>query len=318
VSRVSRVRQPDLSRIGLGCASLGNLYQAMGDDDATAVVDAAWDAGIRYFDTAPLYGHGLSEQRLGRALARRPRDTFVVSTKVGRLLRPTDVPIETIFDLPDSSRALAPVFDFSADGVRRSLEESLARLGLDRVDVVFVHDPDDHQDEALAGAFPALLALRDEGVIGAVGAGMNQWEALDRFVRSVDLDVVLLAGRYTLLDRSASDVLLPRCLERGVAVVLGGVFGTGVLADPVAHATFDYAPVPPAVARLVDAMQRVCENHDTPLGAAALQHALRHAAVTSVVVGAHTAGEIVEDLRWAELPIPDALWSELEEVVPSA
>jgi D-threo-aldose 1-dehydrogenase len=303
---------PELGRIGLGCAPLGNLYEEVVEDEATAVVDAAWDAGLRYFDTAPLYGHGLSEQRLGRALAGRPRDDVVISTKVGRLLRPASMQIDTIFAVPDAPGALEPVFDFSADGVRRSLDESLERLGLDRVDIVYVHDPDDHQDDAIAGAFPELLALRDEGVVRAVGAGMNQWQALDRFVREVDLDVVLLAGRYTLLDRSGAEQLLPHCLERGVGVVLGGVFNSGVLAATTGDTTYDYAPVPSDVAERVNDLRRMCAEYDTALGAAALQHALRHPAVTNVLVGARSITELEQDLAWALVDIPDALWSVLD------
>lgn len=304
-------RTPPLGRIGFGGAPLGNLFDVVGEDEAMLVVDAAWDAGIRYFDTAPLYGHGLSEQRLGRALATRPRDELVLSTKVGRVLRPADAPIDTIFAVSDAPGAPEPVFDFSADGVRRSLDESLERLGLDRIDIVYVHDPDDHQDAALTGAFPALVALRDQGVVRAIGAGMNQWEALDRFVREVDLDVVLLAGRYTLLDRSGADVLLPRCVERGVDVVLGGVFNSGVLAGAGAGATYDYAPVPPDVARRVERLRAMCERHDVPLGAAALQFALRHPAVTTALIGARRPEELAQDLAWAAIDVPDALWAEV-------
>jgi D-threo-aldose 1-dehydrogenase len=303
-----------LGRVGLGCAALGNLYEARTDREALAIVDAAWDAGIRYFDTAPLYGHGLSEQRLGRALARRPRDEFVVSTKVGRLLRPADERIETIFELPGAHASLAPVFDFSSDGVRRSLDESLDRLELDRVDIVLVHDPDEHEEEALAGAFPALVALRDEGVVRAVGAGMNQWQALERFVRAVDLDLVLLAGRYTLLDRSGGATLLPLCYERGVDVAIGGVFNSGVLADAPGRDTFDYGPVPAPIAAEVARLRSVCQRHRVPLAAAALQFALRHPAVTSVVLGASSADEVVEDMRWAALPLPEALWADIEGI----
>ncbi|MFN8040056.1 MAG: aldo/keto reductase [Acidimicrobiales bacterium] len=317
---------PTVTRLGLGCAPLGNLFTAVGDDEATAAVDAAWDAGIRYFDTAPLYGHGLSERRLGRALARRPRDEWVLSTKVGRLLRPVDEPVDTIFDLARSAgggggaaaadpAGLAPTFDFSADGVLRSIEESLVRLGTDRLDVVLVHDPDDHQDEALAGAFPALVRLRDEGVVGAVGAGMNQWPALDRFVQQVDLDVVLLAGRATLLDRSGTEVLLPRCAERGVGVVLGGVFNSGVLAAPPGTtATYDYGEVPAEVAGRVARLASVCEAAGVALPAAALRWALRRDDVAAVVVGARSPAEVAADVAWATAAVPDHLWDELEAV----
>ncbi len=307
-------RGPEVARLGLGCAPLGNLYTAVDDDGAVAVVDAAWDAGIRYFDTAPLYGHGLSERRLGRALSERSRDQYVLSTKVGRLLRPTSEPVGSIFDLPESDPAahLAPVFDFSGDGVRRSVEESLSRLGTDRLDVALVHDPDDHEQEALREAFPALLRLRDEGVVAAVGAGMNQWQMLDRFVQQVDLDLVLLAGRATLLDRSGTEVLLPRCEEAGVGVVLGGVFNSGVLAAPGPDATYDYGALPDEVAERVARLAATCEAAGVPLAAAALQWALRQPAVSAVVVGIRSSEELAADVAWATATVPDALWGELD------
>jgi D-threo-aldose 1-dehydrogenase len=307
-------RGPEVTRFGLGCAPLGNLYTAVDDEGAAAVVDAAWEAGIRYFDTAPLYGHGLSERRLGRALAGRGRDQYVLSTKVGRLLRPATEPVGAIFDLPASDPAahLAPVFDFSGDGVRRSVEESLTRLGTDRIDVALVHDPDDHEEEALREAFPALLRLRDEGVVAAVGAGMNQWQMLDRFVQQVDLDLELLAGRATLLDRSGTEVLLPRCEEAGVGVVLGGVFNSGVLAAPGPDATYEYGPLPDEVAARVARLTAACEAAGVPLAAAALQWALRQPAVSAVVVGIRSPEELVADVAWATTTVPDTLWDELE------
>lgn len=309
-------RGPTVPRLGLGCAPLGNLFTAVGDAEAASTVDAAWDAGIRLFDTAPLYGHGLSERRLGAALAARPRDEFVLSTKVGRLLRPVGAPDGGIFALPpdDPAATVAPEFDYSAAGVRRSIQESLDRLGLDRIDVVLVHDPDDHRDEALAGAFPALIALRDEGVIGAVGAGMNQWQLLDHFVQRVDLDVVLLAGRATLLDRSGTEVLLPRCQEAGVGVVLGGVFNSGVLATPGPGATYDYATVPDDIAARVGRLAAACDRHGVALPAAALRWALRQPGVSAVVVGARSAAEVRTDVAWATTPVPDDLWAELDSI----
>ena len=299
-----------ITPLGLGCAPLGNLFSAISDDDAAATVDAAWDAGVRLFDTAPLYGNGLSERRLGAALATRPRDEFVLSTKVGRLLRepPPGIALDTIFaDAPN----LDPVFAYSRDAVLRSIDESLNRLGLDRIDIVHVHDPDDHEDEALAGAFPTLIELRDQGVIGAVGCGMNQWQMLDRFVDRVDLDCVLLAGRYSLLDRSGAEVLLPHCAERGVGVVLGGVFNSGLLADPHRNTTYDYVSAPDALVVRARAMARVCGERGVSLTAAALQFALRHPAVSAVVVGARSADEVRADAAAATAPIPDDLWDTL-------
>lgn len=302
-----------MTRLGLGCAPLGNLFAAVGDDDARATVDAAWDAGWRLFDTAPLYGHGLSERRLGAALTVRPRDDYVLSTKVGRLLRSpaTGSTVDTIFvDAPD----LDPVFAYSRDAVLRSIDESLERLGLDRIDVVHVHDPDDHEQAALDGAFPALIELREQGVIRAVGCGMNQWQMLDRFVERVDLDCVLLAGRYTLLDPSGGDVLLPHCLARGVGVMIGGVFNSGVLAEPEQGSTYDYAAAPTHLVERARAMVEVCTAHGVSLTAAALQFALEHPAVTSVLVGARRAAEVAADAAAAATALPAGIWAELAAV----
>ena len=296
--------------LGLGCAPIGDLYEALGDDDAIAVVLAAFEAGVRLFDTAPLYGHGLSERRLGTALASLPRDQVKVSTKVGRVLVPDDPAHRerTIFvDVPP----VHPVFDFSADGVRRSLDASLERLGLDRVDIVLVHDPDAHADEALSGAFPALRRWRDEGIVDKIGAGMNQSALLARFVREADIDCVLLAGRYTLLDRSALDDLLPLCEETGVEVFAAGVFNSGLLADPRPGAHFDYAPASPELVARAQALAAICARYDVPLTAAALQFPARHPAVTRVLTGARTADELRENVTNAAVPIPEELWAEL-------
>ena len=306
-------RGPAVTAIGLGCAPLGNLYTAVSDEDAQATVDAAWGAGVRFFDTAPLYGNGLSESRVGAALRSRPRDEYVLASKVGRLLRaPGGRESPTIFAEPAGAPPLEPVFDYSRDGVMRSIAESLERLGTDRLDVVHVHDPDDHEQDALDGAFPALIELREQGVIAAVGCGMNQWEMLDRFVQRVDLDCVLLAGRWSLLDRSGGDQLLPRCHERGVGVVIGGVFNSGLLADPDGSPMYDYAVAPPDLIRRAEAMRDACARHGVQLVAAAIQFALRHPAVSSVIVGARTAAEISADVAAADAPIPDDRWSELD------
>lgn len=300
----------ELGRLALGCASLGNLYRAVDGEVATATVDAAWERGVRLFDTAPLYGHGLSETRLGAALAGRTRDEYLVATKVGRLLVAGTPDPDTIFaDIP----AMRPVPDFSADGVRRSLDASLARLGLDRVDVVHVHDPDDHLDEAESAALPALLRLRDEGVIGAVGVGTNHASVAARFVGRVDLDCVLLAGRCTLLDRSGPDEVFDACREHHIAVLAAGVFNSGVLAPgPDTH--FHYGPVPPEVEARVAAMAAACARHGVPLAAAAVQWPLREAAVGTVVVGAQTPAEIHEDADLLDLAIPGELWAALADL----
>ncbi len=307
-------RGPAVTQLGLGTAPLGNLFSAVTDADADATVGAAWDGGIRFFDTAPLYGHGLAERRLGRALKGRPREEYVVATKVGRLLRPpSGARHPKIFtEVPD----LEPVFAYSRDDTLRSIEESLERLGLDRVDVVHVHDPDDHEAEAMTGAFPALLELRDQGVISAVGAGMNQWEMLDRFVQRVDLDCVLLAGRYTLLDCSGADVLLPRCEEQNVGVVVGGVFNSGLLADPDANHTYDYAPASDSLRARAEELRATARSGGVTLRAAALRFALAHPAVTSVVVGARTAKEMHDDINDASVVIPPPLATSLGFFAP--
>jgi D-threo-aldose 1-dehydrogenase len=296
-----------VTRLGLGCASLGNLYEAMDDAQARATADAAWRAGLRFFDTAPLYGHGFSERRIGAALAARPRGEYVLATKVGRRLVPGRDSGTIFADAP----ALVPVFDFSEDGVRRGVEESLARLGLARVDVLHVHDPDAHAAEAL-GALRALAKLREERVIGAVGAGMNQSAMLTRFVERGLVDCVLLAGRYTLLDRSALSDLLPAAARAGVAVILGGVFNSGLLADPRPGSHYDYAPVSPERLARARALAALCERHGVPLGAAALQFGARHPAVASVLAGARSPAEVEQAVRWFAQPIPAQLWEALE------
>ncbi|MEV0530588.1 aldo/keto reductase [Kitasatospora sp. NPDC050463] len=301
------------TRLSFGGAALGNLFTAVDDATATAAVDAAWAAGVRTFDTAPHYGLGLSERRLGQALRGRPRAEYQLSTKVGRLLEPVAEPVGD--DLADGFAVPATQrrrWDFSADGVRRGLEQSLLRLGVDHVDTVYLHDPDDHLDQAVAEALPALRQLRAEGVVGAIGAGMNQSAALTRFVRETDVDVVLLAGRYTLLDRSALADLLPAAAGRGVSVVVGGVFNSGVLADPRPGATFDYTPAPPELVERALRMQEVCARYGVPLRAAAVRFALGHPAVASVLVGARNADEITDAARQFDLPIPDALWADLK------
>ena len=301
-----------VSEVSFGGAAIGNLFAPVGDDDAQAAVDAAWDGGIRTFDTAPHYGLGLSERRLGAALRDRPRDEYVISTKVGRLLEPGPAagPDTEGFVVPGS---LVRRYDYSADGVRRSLEASLERLGLDRVDIALIHDPDDHGEQAFREAYPALEKLRGEGVVRAIGAGMNQTEMLTRFVRETDVDVVLVAGRYTLLDRSAEAELLPAALERGVSVLAGGVFNSGVLAAPAPGATYDYTAAPDALISRALALESVCAEFGVPLRAAAARFPLTHPAVASVLIGARSAAEISDALTLRSAGIPAALWDALEE-----
>ncbi len=282
----------------------------MADDEALRVVEAAWQSGIRFFDTAPLYGQGLAEKRLGEVLRSKPRDEFILATKVGRLLR-ADAP-------PDPTQSykgappLNPVFDFSYDGVMRSVEESLERLGLDHVDVLHIHDPDDHYEEALSGAYRALDQLRAEGTIKAVGAGMNQAEMLARFARAADFDCFLLAGRYTVLDRTGARELLPLCVERNIAIVAGGVFNSGILANPKPGATFDYRTAPEAMVRRAAQLNEICQGHGVPLKAAAIQFPLRHPAVPTVLTGCRSVAEVEENVRMFQTPVPEDLWRELD------
>lgn len=301
-----------LSPLGLGCAQLGNLYHAIADATAEATVRRAWDEGVRYFDTAPHYGLGLSETRLGAALRAYPRAEYVLSTKVGRVLEPNPAGAgerdDQGFAVPAAYRRR---WDFSRDGVLRSLEDSLTRLGLDRVDIVYVHDPDDHFEEALRGAFPALRELREQGVIGAFGAGMNQAAMLGEFVRRTDLDVVLVAGRYTLLDQPALDELLPLCLDRGVSVVAGGVFNGGILATARPGSVYDYAEAPPELVERAGRIAALCARHGVELPEAALALPMAHPAVVSVVVGAHDPDQVAVNTRRARAVVPPRLWADL-------
>jgi aryl-alcohol dehydrogenase-like predicted oxidoreductase len=266
--------------------------------------------GVEETHAAPHYGAGVAERRLGAFLRTRPRSQALVCTKVGRVLLPGVArPGEDGFH---ADTDLVRVRDYSRDGVRRSLEASLARSGLDRFDLVLIHDPDDHWEQAIDEAYPALAELRAAGVVDAIGIGMNQCAMLGRFVREAEIDVVLVAGRYTLLDREAADELLPLCHQRGVRVVVGGVFNSGVLADPADGAHFNYAPAGDPVLARARALREICARHGVPLAAAALAFPRRHPAVTTILVGARNAAEVAEDLRLSTVDVPEALWAELE------
>jgi D-threo-aldose 1-dehydrogenase len=298
----------ELPRHGFGAAPIGNLYSAVSDEEARLAVDAAWSCGVRLFDTAPHYGLGLSERRLGQALA--GRSGYVLSTKVGRLLVPTSAGgrDKEGFDVPADHRR---VWDFSRDGVLRSLEESLVRLGVAAVDVVLIHDPDSHARQALEEAYPTLEELRSQGVVKAIGVGMNQCELPARFVRETDLDVIMLAGRYTLLDQSAATELLPLCVSRGVRILAAGVFNSGLLATDTPSGTFEYAPAPAPLLERARRIAAVCARHGVTLPQAAMAFPLRHPAVASVVLGARSATEVKRNATLAEKPIPEDLWPDL-------
>ncbi len=301
-----------VTRVGLGGAPLGGLYVDVGVEAAAETVLKAHELGVHYFDTAPLYGSGGSELAYREALRQLDRDSYTISTKVGRVLKPVDAPpqSEQFMNLP----ALEPVFDFSRDGVLRSLEDSLERLGLDRIDIALIHDPDDHYEQAIGEAYPALAELRSQGVVGAIGAGMNQWQMLADLAREGDFDCFLLAGRYTLLDRSALAELLPLCVEKDIGIILGGPYNSGILAsDLSASATYDYMAAPPEVLSQTRSIKAICDRHDVPLKAAALQFGLAHPAVVSTIPGARSTTEVAENLEMAVFSIPADLWTELRE-----
>ncbi|GAA4116257.1 aldo/keto reductase [Nocardioides fonticola] len=316
-------RTLELTELGLGGSQLGNLYREVDDATATAVFEAAWEAGIRYLDTAPHYGLGLSERRLGRLLAGIPRDQYVLSSKVGRLLEPNPDPHPGLdaegFAVPATTLRR---WDFSRDGVRRSVEESLERLGVDHLDIAYLHDPDDHWEQALAAGLPALQELRDEGVVTAIGAGMNAAAPLLELVREHDVDVVMCAGRHTLLEQAWD--LLDAAAAADVAVVVAGVYNSGLLARPrpVADTHYDYAAPPREVLERAHALADRCEAHGLTLPEAALAFPLSHPAVRSVVVGAsrpaHVHAAVAALDRVRSDGEGDRLWAELGVAAPTS
>ncbi|MDQ0642930.1 aldo/keto reductase [Microbacterium murale] len=305
-----------LPALGYGAANVGNLFRELSDDEAWAVLEAAWESGVRYYDTAPHYGLGLSEKRLGAFLQTKPRDEFVVSTKAGRLLRPNpdfDDGLDTAHDffVPDD---LQRVWDFSDTGIRTSLEESRERMGLDRIDLVFLHDPERNDlDLALAEAFPALEAVRAEGGVQSIGIGSMASDALARSVREADLDIIMIAGRYTLLEQPAAVDVLPACHERGTGVVAASVFNSGLLAkaEPTRDSRYEYGGVPDEIWARLQRIVAVCRAHDVPLPAAAIQFPLREAATRSVVLGSSRPEQVRQNAELASLAIPDEFWAEL-------
>lgn len=284
-----------VTRMGFGSAPIGNSAN-VSDEQAIATVHYALEQGINLFDTAPLYGAGRAEELLGAALSGVPRAEFVLSTKVGRVL-------------DEATRTLH--FDYSRDGVMRSLEGSLKRLKLDHVDLLLIHDPDDYPEAALEEAYPTLDELRSQGVIRAVGSGMNQWQVLTRFAKEANFDVFLLAGRYTLLEQTSLD-FLELCRSRGIGIMLGGVFNSGILAMGAKQgATYNYAPAPAAIMEKTAAIAAICERHGVALNAAAIQFAQAHPAVSSLVIGAIHPDEIAANLTARTVQLPPALWDEL-------
>ena len=310
------LKNPALTRLGYGAANVGNLFRALSDDQAWAILDAAWESGIRYYDTAPHYGLGLSERRLGAFLQTKPRDEFVISTKAGRLLRPNPdddggLDLAADFHVPTTLRR---EWDFSEEGVRASLEESLERLGLDRVDILYLHDPERHDlDLALGEAFPALEQLRAEGAVDAIGIGSMVSEALAAAVESADLDLIIIAGRYTLLEQPAAEAVLPACHESGTGVVAASVFNSGLLAkdEPSRDDRYEYGRMPEPLWERLQSVLAVCRAHEVPLPAAAVQYPLRDTAVRSVVVGGSRPEQMRRNAELMAIDIPAALWDDL-------
>jgi D-threo-aldose 1-dehydrogenase len=313
--RWPRRGQP-LSTLGFGGAQAGNLYRAITHDEAAAAVDAAWSVGMRYFDTAPHYGLGLSERRMGRALSAYPRDEYVLSTKVGRLLapqsNPADVRDDGGFDVPAEARR---VWDFSRDGILRSLDASLERLGLDRVDVLYLHDCDEHAETAMTESAAALVELREQGVIGAWGAGLNHAPLAAEIMRRCDVDVMMLAGRLTLLDHTALEEVIPLAEERGVDIVAAGVYNSGLISrsEIPADAKYDYVTASPELVERARRIASICRDHGVELPAAALQFPARFAPVVSTVVGIRTAAQAYESAERAAVEIPEQLWTDIAD-----
>ncbi|RDV00994.1 aldo/keto reductase [Trinickia dinghuensis] len=309
----------ELTALGLGCSQLGGLYRPISWADSEALVDAAWSAGLRYFDTAPYYGYTLSERRAGQALSARARDAFSLSTKVGRLMCP-DAGVQPGDDGWAEPLPFRPVFDYTYDGVMRSYEDSLQRLGTARVDILYVHDigPMTHGDRhphywaqlTDGGGFRALTQLRERGAVRAIGLGVNEWEIVVDAMNEVPLDLVLLAGRYTLLEQTALEPLLDACLRAETAVVVGGVFNSGVLAG---NGKFNYGDAPAEVVKKVQRLTDLCARFDVPLPAAALQFPFAHPAVASCVVGARSVAQLQQNIAWLERPIPREYWQALSD-----
>ena len=305
-----------VTRLGLGGAALGGLYADVSDEAAAATIQRGLHLGVSYVDTAPYYGHGKSERLVGKALAGVPRDEFVLSTKVGRVLKPVESrpESETWANLPPFEFD----YDYSREGVLRSLEDSLGRLGLDRVDILLNHVPDEYLEQSKE-AYGVMIELRSQGVVKAIGVGMDSWEGPAQVAREYDIDCVLLAGRYTLLDQSGLVELLPLCEQKGISVILGGPYGSGILASDLSPgAKFFYTDAPPEVLERARLIKSVCDRHEVPLKAAALQFGLAQPAVAATIPGARTAAEVQENFAMAGYPVPPELWAQLrhEGMIP--
>ena len=300
----------ELTRLSLGTAPLAGLFKSVDISESDQLIHTALDNGVNYFDTAPLYGHGLAEERLGRILG-KVSQPFVLQTKVGRVLNWVEK-ADSVPWFPDADPHIQPVFDYSADGIKRSLEDSLKRLGVDHIDIALMHDAENHIEQAINIAYPVLADLKRQGIIKAVGIGINFCDVAIEIMKNVDLDIVLLAGRYTLLDQSAQNKLLPYALERKVDITIGGVFNSGVLADPKPGATFEYLPASDEIIKKAQDIRAFLSKQGIPLTAAALQFPLRHPAVTSVLTGSRNSKELLANMADFDLELPEDIWNQLE------
>jgi len=301
----------EISRLSLGTAPLAGLFKSVDIAESDQLINTALESGMNYFDTAPLYGHGLAEQRLGRILGKVSKP-FVLQTKVGRVLNWVEK-ADPVPWFPDADPHIQPVFDYSADGIKRSFNESLERMGVDHIDIALMHDAENHIPQAINDAYPVLADLKRQGIIKAIGIGINFCDAAIEIMKNVDLDIALLAGRYTLIDQSAQNKLLPYALERKVDITIGGVFNSGVLADPKPGATFEYLPASDEIIAKAQAIGAFLKNLGIPLTAAALQFPLRHPAVTSVLTGSRNSSELTSNMADFDLDLPADIWTQLED-----
>lgn len=311
----------EVTPFGFGTAPIGNIFREIDEDTSDAMIQHAWDAGVRYYDTAPMYGHGLAELRTGHSLRWKERDDFILSSKVGRILKPAAKADIDFAPWTNAGRFNAH-FDYSYDGTMRSFEDSLQRLNLERMDICFIHDIDvftrgNEQPEvfkqAMDGCWKALSKLREEGVVKAIGVGVNEWEVCHAALEQRDFDCFLLAGRYTLLEQESHDKFLPLCEERGAAVVLGGGFNSGILATGATEgAKYNYVPAPPEIMDKVRKIEAVCAEYNVPLPAAALQFVVAHPAIPSFMAGTRTVEQLTQNLKWFSHPIPTEFWSTLK------
>jgi len=301
----------EISRLSLGTAPLAGLFKSVDIAESDQLINTALESGMNYFDTAPLYGHGLAEQRLGRILGKVSKP-FVLQTKVGRVLNWVEK-ADPVPWFPDADPHIQPVFDYSAEGIKRSFNESLERMGVDHIDIALMHDAENHIPQAINDAYPVLADFKRQGIIKAIGIGINFCDAAIEIMKNVDLDIALLAGRYTLLDQSAQNKLLPYALERKVDITIGGVFNSGVLADPKPGATFEYLPASDEIIAKAQAIGAFLKNLGIPLTAAALQFPLRHPAVTSVLTGSRNSSELTSNMADFDLDLPADIWTQLED-----